>query len=123
MIRQFIFLTALAASLMAQTSKLVADAKALNKAGKHNEAITALEGALKTSPKDAAPIKATLAESYLGLGESTMNNEQLRPMQKYPAALRAFRKVLEFDKGNKKATDNIAMIEGIYKQMGRPIPQ
>jgi tetratricopeptide (TPR) repeat protein len=122
MLRKFILLSTLAGALMAADPKVVTDAKALNKAGKHAEAVTALEGALKTSPKDAAAIKSTLAESYLGLGDAAMAGE-LPPRQKYPTALRAYRKVLEYDKTNKKATEAIAQIEGIYKQMGRPVPQ
>jgi hypothetical protein len=31
--------------------------------------------------------------------------------------------VLEFEKTNKKAQENIATIENIYKSMGRPVPQ
>ena len=44
-------------------------------------------------------------------------------MRKYPAALRAYRKALEFDKTNAKATANVKTIEDIYKSMGRPVPQ
>ncbi len=123
MICKFVLLTALAGSLMAFQPTVVTSAKAMTKAGKHAEAIAALEGAMKTSPKDAVPIKAALADSYLALGDFNMFNEQMPPFRKYPAALRAYRKVLEFDKTNKKATANIATIEGIYKSMGRPVPQ
>jgi tetratricopeptide (TPR) repeat protein len=123
MLRKLIILSTLAGALMAADPKVVTDAKALNKAGKHTEAITALEGALKTSPKDAVAIKATLGESYLALADSIMANHRLVPREKYPPALRAYRKVLEYDKTNRKAIDTIAQIEGIYKSLGRPIPQ
>ena len=122
MLRKFILLSTLAGALMAADPKIVAEAKAMNKAGKHTEAVAALEGALKTSPKDAVAIKAALAESYLAIGDGAMSGE-LPPRQKYPTALRAYRKTLEFDKTNKKATETIGQIEGIYKQMGRPVPQ
>ena len=45
------------------------------------------------------------------------------PRVKYPGALKAYREVLKYDKTNAKAKQNIATIEGIYKSMGRPIPQ
>jgi hypothetical protein len=45
------------------------------------------------------------------------------PFRKYPGALRQFRQVLTYDANNKKAKDNIALIEGIYKSMGREVPQ
>ena len=123
MLRKFIILSALATSLMALEPKVVTEAKALSKAGKHPEAIAALEGAMKTSPKDAVAIKAALASSYVAVGDFNMFNEQLPPMRKYPAALRAYRKALEYDKTNAKATANAKTIEDIYKSMGRPVPQ
>lgn len=116
----------LAVALFAfQAAKTVADAKAKVKAGKYDEAITELETALKgkTSPAEATQIKTTLAEAHLAQGDFNMYNEQMPPFRKYPAALRAYRKVLEYDKTNAKAKSNIATIEGIYKQMGRPVPQ
>ncbi|MBY0502810.1 MAG: hypothetical protein K2X03_02805 [Bryobacteraceae bacterium] len=128
MIRQFVLLTALAASfqatsLLALEPKVVTEAAAMTKAGKHAEAIAALEGALKTSPKDAVALKTALADSYTAQGESIMFNEQLPPRQKYAPALRSFRKALEYDKTNAKAKANIKTIEDIYTSMGRPIPQ
>ena len=123
MLRKFIILSALAGSLLALEPKVVTEAQAMVKAGKHPEAIAALEGGLKTSPKDAVAIKAALGKTYLALGDFNMFNEQLPPMRKYPAALRAYRKVLDYDKTNAKATANIKTIEDIYKSMGRPVPQ
>jgi hypothetical protein len=38
-------------------------------------------------------------------------------------ALRHFRKVLQLDPGNSRAQAEIDQIEGIYTQMGRPIPE
>ena len=107
---------------MALDPKAVTEAKSMIKAGKHAEAIAALEGALKTSPKDAVVLKAALAESNLALGDFNMFNEQMPPFRKYPAALRAYRQVLVYDKTNKKAAANIKTIEDIYKSMGRPVP-
>lgn len=89
---------------------------------KYDDAIGTLEAALKAKPKSTEVQKA-LADAYLAKGDSFMYNESLPPFQKYPNALRTYRKVLTYDKENKKAKENIATIEGIYKQMGRPIPQ
>jgi len=95
-----------------KANKLIADKK-------YDEAITALE-ASKTKNAD---IQKSLVNAYMGKGDALMANPQLPPRQKYPEALRSYRKVLTYDKNNKKAQESVAMIEGIYKQMGRPIPQ
>ena len=123
MLRKFILTSALAGSLLALEPKVVTEAKVMTKAGKHPEAVAALEGALKTSPKDAVAIKAALADANMALGDFNMFNEQMPPFRKYPAALRAYRQVLTYDKANKKAATNIKTIEDIYKSMGRPVPQ
>ncbi len=100
----------------------VTDAKALIKAKKFEEAVTLLEPALKAKPADAAT-KATMVEALMGSADSYMYNESLPPFKKYPTALRMYRRVVEIDKGHQKAKDNVAMIENIYKSMGRPVPQ
>ena len=123
MLRKFILTSALAGSLLALEPKVVTEAKVMTKAGKHPEAVVALEGALKTSPKDTVAIKAALADANMALGDFNMFNEQMPPFRKYPAALRAYRQVLTYDKANKKAATNIKTIEDIYKSMGRPVPQ
>jgi tetratricopeptide (TPR) repeat protein len=89
---------------------------------KYDDAITTLEAAHKKAPKSAEVAKA-LADAYLAKGDSLMNNEQMPPRMKYPGALKAYRQVLQYDKANKKAQAQIATIEGIYKSMGRPVPQ
>ena len=45
------------------------------------------------------------------------------PRLKYRAALGDFRRALMLDPANAKAKENAAFIEGIYKSMGRPVPQ
>lgn len=111
----------LSAALFAQP-KVIAEAQAKTKAGKHEEAVTLLEGAMKANPKDAA-VKKALAGAYFSQGDFYMYNEQMPPFRKYPAALRSYRKTVELDAKNETAKKNIATIEGIYKSMGRPIPQ
>ncbi len=111
-----------ASALVALGADAVADAKKKSKEGKHEEAIAALEGELKKAPKNAA-VKPALAEAHLAYGESLMFNKELPPFRKYPGALKQFRKAVEYDAKNAKAKEHIATIEGIYKSMGRPVPQ
>ena len=111
-----------AALLFAADAKLLKDADEKVKAKKYDEALALLDPAYKKTPNDAALTKA-LANAHLQYGDFYLNNGALPPFQKYPNALRQYRTVLTFDKGNKDAQDKIKLIEGIYKQMGRPIPQ
>ena len=97
-------------------------AQALLKTHKYSEAIELLDKAHTANPKSTEITKA-LADAHLAAADSYMADAALPPMRKYPSALRAYRKVLEFDKNNQKAKENVAQIEAIYKQMGRPIPQ
>lgn len=97
----------------------VEDAQKLVKAGKFDDAIALLE---KSDAKQPA-VSKTLVEAHMGKADSFMSNPQVPPREKYTTALREYRKVLVYDKTNKKATDNIKTIEDIYKSMGRPIPQ
>jgi TPR repeat protein len=53
----------------------------------------------------------------------TMLADSLGPKEKYPGALKLYREALKVDPNNKEALSNKDLIEGIYKQMGRPIPQ
>lgn len=89
---------------------------------KFDEAITALESAYKAKPKSDELQKA-LAETHMAKADFFMFNKEMPPFRKYPAALRSYRKVLEYDDENKKAKENISTIEGIYKSMGRPVPK
>lgn len=110
------------AAVVALGADAVADAKKLTKDGKHEEAIAALEAEMKKAPKNAA-LKPALSEAHTAYGESLMFNKDLPPFRKYPGALRQFRKAVEYDPKNQKAKEHIATIEGIYKSMGRPVPQ
>ncbi len=113
---------ALSAVLALGADKAVDSAKALIKEKKFEEAIAALEPSLKTNPKNTAA-KTAMVEALMGNGDFYMYNDKLPPFRKYPAALKSYRRVLEFDKANQKAKDNVSMIEGIYKSMNRPVPQ
>ncbi|MDQ1470076.1 MAG: mxaK protein [Bryobacterales bacterium] len=101
--------------VVTQAKKQIADKK-------YDEAITSLEAASKANPK-SVEVKNTLVEALLAKADSVMADDAAPPRTKYPTALRTYRQVLTVDKDNKKAQTNIATIEGIYKSMGRPIPQ
>jgi tetratricopeptide (TPR) repeat protein len=113
---------ALAALLASAANPKVTEAQAKVKAGKFEDAIALLEPAYKSNPKDAEVSKA-LADAHLKYGDSFMYNEQLPPRQKYRPALKQYREVLAIDPANKDAKTKANMIEGIYKQMGMPVPQ
>ena len=120
-IRALILAATVAATMLAAIPA-VQEAKKLVAAKKYDEAITALEKAEKANPK-AAEVKTAFAETYVAKGDSFMYNDALPPRMKYPQALRSYRKALEYDKTNKKAQSGVSTIEGIYKSMGRPVPQ
>lgn len=56
-------------------------------------------------------------------GTVTMTCDALSPKEKYPEALRMYREALALDPENGEALRNKELIEGIYEQMGRPIPE
>lgn len=53
----------------------------------------------------------------------TYEAETVAMTERMPTALRHFRRVLELDPGNQRVQAEIALIEGIYRQMGRDIPE
>lgn len=53
----------------------------------------------------------------------TYSADSVQMSERMGGALRHFRKVLELDPGNSRAQAEIDQIEGIYTQMGRPIPE
>ena len=104
-----------AASFAFAADPAVTQSQTLLKARKYDEAIALLAKAHTSNPKSAEITKA--------LADSMMADDSMPPNRKYPAALREYRKVLELDKTNQKAKANVDQIEGIYKSMGRPVPQ
>ena len=78
-----------------------------------------------------APVDSTSAErtellyaTHLTYGLFIMNNQNTQQMGKtMPQALRHLRRALELNPASEDARANIALIEGIYTQMGRPIPE
>jgi tetratricopeptide (TPR) repeat protein len=111
-----------AIALVAATNQAVTGARQQVKEGKFEQAITALEKAHKEAPKDAE-VRTALVDARLAYGDHFMHHGEMPPRVKYPAALKQYRAVLELDKDNAKAKENIATIESIYKSMGREVPK
>jgi predicted Zn-dependent protease len=119
---RLLILSLLLGSALFAADASVTQAQALLKAHKYDEAIALLDKAHTANPKSPEITKA-LADAYMTSADAVMADAALPPVRKYPGALRSYRKVLELDKTNAKAKANIAQIEGIYTQMGRPIPK
>lgn len=90
--------------------------------------MTILESAYESAKKKygAANDKAAF-ESYVNattnLATAVMTSPHIPAREKYPRALRLYREALKADPGNQTAKENIALIEGIYESLGRPVPE
>ncbi len=118
--RALLFPAILAATLLAADPVIDSAHKKVAEK-KYDEAISQLEGSYKAKP--TPDLKKALAEANLAKADAFMNDDSAPPRIRYTTALRSYRETLKYDPANKKAQQNIATIEGIYKQMGRPIPQ
>lgn len=67
--------------------------------------------------------KKAYAASLASLAHATMMDESQPPAKRYPAALKLANQALSLDPKNKTALADKKAIEGVYKQMGRPIPK
>ncbi|MHB1549511.1 MAG: hypothetical protein ACYCX8_12345 [Acidimicrobiales bacterium] len=67
--------------------------------------------------------KKNYLATTLSLADAVMTSTVLLPKIKYPQALRLYREVLSLTPENKSAKKNKDLIEGIYRNMGRPIPK
>jgi hypothetical protein len=72
--------------------------------------------------KSDAKAKETLVDATVKYGTTVMLSSLLSPKEKYPKALHLYREAAKLDPKNKQANENIDLIEGIYKDMGRTIP-
>ena len=119
---RYLLIVALAAGLAAAANAKLDQANAKIKEGKYEEGIALLDAEAKAKPKDA-DVKKALAAAHFEYGNWYMNNQQLPPFRKYPAALKEFRTTVSLDPNHAKAKENVSMIEGIYKSMGREVPK
>ena len=51
-----------------------------------------------------------------------MYEKSLTPDVRYPLALHAYRESLRWDPSNYRAKDNVAIIELVYKAVGKAVP-
>jgi len=73
--------------------------------------------------KPNAKLKQQTAEAEYQYGHALMMDPALSPRLKYRQSLAALRQSLKLNPNHKQAKADKDMIEGIYRQMGRPIPQ
>lgn len=67
-------------------------------------------------------IRRQFLDATVEYATAVMNSPALPPTEKYPKALRLYRRVLLHEPGNEVARRNKQMIEDIYRSMNRPIP-
>jgi hypothetical protein len=100
----------------------IADAGKAIDAGEFEKGVALLDALGKDNPGDPA-VKKARVDGYMKYANHLMFASNLPPKQKYSTALKMYRNVVALDPTNEEAKKNAGMIEGIYTQMGRPIPQ
>ena len=98
-----------------QATKLIADKD-------FEKGIAMIDDLGNSSPSDEI-VKRARIDAHLKYATYLMYESTLPPKEKYPSALRQYRLVATIDPANDEAKQNINLIESIYNQMGRPIPQ
>jgi len=87
---------------------------------RYEDALTALAAADSTAPERVDLLFA----AHLTYGRWIMNNQNTQQMgQTMPQALRHLRRAQQLFPGEPQSLELINLIEGIYKQMNRPIPE
>jgi hypothetical protein len=87
---------------------------------RYEDALTALAAADSTAPERTDLLFA----AHLTYGRWIMNNQNTQQMgQTMPQALRHLRRAQQLFPGEPQSLELINLIEGIYKQMNRPIPE
>ena len=128
MIRKFLIVAALFSFLLPGCGEKKADPAKIDEASKliaakdFDKGIPMIDGLAKDSPSDPTVKKAQI-DAHMQYANYFMYESTLPPKEKYPSALRQYRMVATLDPSNTEAQQNINLIEGIYNQMGRPVPQ
>ncbi|MEX0680146.1 MAG: hypothetical protein WD097_02100 [Balneolales bacterium] len=79
---------------------------------------------LRKSDQDSLITHRLKVQAHLAYGHYlTHEADHLAMSDRMASALRHFRRVLELDDDNTQAQEHIDLIEGIYRQMGRDIPE
>jgi hypothetical protein len=93
-----------------------------SKSGPTDEQVAALQEAYdKNKSNDAA--KQLLVGALVARADFYMGADEIAPREKYPKALALYRRAVALDPSNTTAQEGISTIEGIYKSMGRPVPE
>lgn len=82
----------------------------------------AAAGIYKKKSKDPVARK-NYAQALTELGHAQMLDESTPPRKRYPTALKTLRQALKLNPANAKAKEDIQLIEGAYKSMGKPVPK
>lgn len=85
----------------------------------HEEAFAYIQSNMIPEPLQTELLLATHSTFAWEMTHGEITDQRNR----MPAALRHLRRVLELDPGNPQAIEQIALIEGIYRSMGREIPE
>lgn len=107
---------------LGQTQKAPSMAEEKKKLANAKVAYSKAKVAFDKKPKDAK-LKKSYIEAAMKYGNIALTSPALTPKEKYPLSLRMYREVLRLDPKNSEAKQNKELIEGIYKQMGRPVPK
>ena len=127
MVRSILVLSVLCLILVPSCGEKKADPSKIEEAGKlvtnkdFDKGIAMLDDMGKTSPNDELLKKAQVI-AHVKYGNYLMYESTLAPKEKYPSALRQYRMAAAIEPTNAEAKQNINLIEGIYNQMGRTIP-
>lgn len=119
--RRVLVFVALVASLAVGQGMKDMDKKELAMLATLENAQLSAKAAFAKKPKDAKAKKAYI-DATMKLADAELISPALLPKDKYPKALRHYREVRKVDPKHTKANEQIALIEGIYKSMKRPIP-
>jgi len=127
MVRSVLVLSVLCLLLVVSCGEKKADPSKIEEAGKlvtnkdFEKGIVMLDEIGKSSPNDELLKKAQVI-AHIKYGNYLMYESPLPPKEKYPSALRQYRMAAAIDPTNADAKQNINLIEGIYNQMGRTVP-
>jgi hypothetical protein len=87
-----------------------------------DDKVAEAKAAFDKNPSDTAAKKA-YTDAMFQNAEYYMYTSPAPPNQKYPKALALYRQVLKLEPDNVRAKESAEIIEGIYRQMGRPVPE
>jgi DNA segregation ATPase FtsK/SpoIIIE-like protein len=82
----------------------------------------AMAGRLMAAFPESRGLQLQAAQIQVVLGWRLMNDPNLPANVKYRAALTEFRAALKAVPDHAEAKEHIALIEGIYQSLGRPVP-